>query len=45
MLRDFRYENAAAIAGPADLPSAVRLNAMARYLGILVGPAVGGVIC
>ena len=32
------------IVGPADLPSAVRLNAMARYLGILVGPAVGGVI-
>jgi len=32
------------IVGPADLPSAVRSNAMARYLGILVGPAVGGVI-
>lgn len=32
------------LVGPADLPSAVRLNAMARYLGILVGPAVGGVI-
>ena len=32
------------IVGPADLPSAVRLNAMARYLGVLVGPAVGGVI-
>jgi MFS family permease len=30
------------IVGPADLPSAVRLNATARYLGILVGPAVGG---
>ena len=29
------------IVGPADLPSAVRLNATARYLGILVGPAVG----
>lgn len=29
---------------PADLPSAVRLNAMARYLGILVGPAVGGIV-
>lgn len=29
---------------PAALPSAVRLNAMARYLGILVGPAVGGAI-
>jgi MFS family permease len=26
------------------LPSAVRLNATARYLGVLVGPAVGGVI-
>jgi MFS family permease len=32
------------IVGPADLPSAVRLNATARYLGILVGPAVGGVM-
>src|SRR5262245_39704103 len=32
------------IVGPASLPSAVRLNAMARYLGVLVGPAVGGVI-
>jgi MFS family permease len=32
------------IVGHADLPSAVRLNAMARYLGILVGPAVGGAI-
>ncbi|WP_426414084.1 MFS transporter [Bradyrhizobium ganzhouense] len=32
------------LVGPADLPSAVRLNAMARYLGILVGPAAGGVI-
>jgi MFS family permease len=32
------------IVGPQDLASAVRLNAMARYLGILVGPAVGGVI-
>ena len=30
------------IVGPADLPSAVRLNASARYLGVLVGPAVGG---
>jgi len=29
---------------PSALPSAVRLNAMARYLGVLVGPAVGGVI-
>lgn len=32
------------LVGPADLPSGVRLNAMARYLGILVGPAVGGII-
>jgi MFS family permease len=32
------------IVGPADLPSAVRMNAMARYLGVLVGPAAGGVI-
>lgn len=32
------------IVSPADLPSAVRLNASARYLGVLVGPAVGGVI-
>ena len=32
------------IVGPADLPSAVRLNATARYLGVLVGPAVGGAI-
>jgi MFS family permease len=32
------------IVQPAELPSAVRLNATARYLGILVGPAVGGVI-
>ena len=32
------------IVGPKDLPSAVRLNAMARYLGVLVGPAVCGVI-
>jgi MFS family permease len=30
------------IVGPADLPSAVRLSATSRYLGILVGPAVGG---
>ncbi|HEY4065327.1 MAG TPA: MFS transporter [Burkholderiaceae bacterium] len=28
----------------AELQSAVRLNATARYLGILVGPAVGGAI-
>src|SRR6201985_2438614 len=32
------------IVGPGDLESAVRLNAMARYLGVLVGPAVGGAI-
>ncbi|RQH09183.1 MFS transporter [Bradyrhizobium sp. RP6] len=32
------------LVAPADLPSAVRLNAMARYLGILIGPAVGGII-
>jgi MFS family permease len=32
------------IVGPADLMSAVRINATARYLGVLVGPAVGGVI-
>ena len=32
------------IVGPADLPSAVRLSATARYLGVLVGPAVGGAI-
>jgi MFS family permease len=30
------------IVGSQVLPSAVRLNATARYLGILVGPAVGG---
>jgi MFS family permease len=28
----------------AELASAVRLNATARYLGVLVGPAVGGVM-
>src|SRR5262245_65552012 len=28
--------------GPAELPSAIRLNATARYLAILLGPAVGG---
>ncbi|CAN5323895.1 MFS transporter [soil metagenome] len=32
------------IVGPALLPSAVRLNASARYLGFLVGPALGGLI-
>ena len=30
------------IVGGEDLPSAVRLNATARQLGILLGPAVGG---
>ncbi|MEY4510223.1 MAG: hypothetical protein RLZZ450_2345 [Pseudomonadota bacterium] len=30
------------IAGPEYLTSAVRLNATFRYLGVLVGPAVGG---
>ena len=29
------------IVGPELLPSAVRLNATARYLGVLVGPGVG----
>ena len=32
------------IVGPADLESAVRLNAMARYLAVLVGPGVGAAI-
>jgi hypothetical protein len=32
------------IVGPADLISAVRLNATARYVGVLVGPAMGGFI-
>jgi Transmembrane secretion effector len=32
------------IVGPADLISAVRLNATARHLGVLVGPAAGGFI-
>jgi MFS family permease len=32
------------IAGPALLPSAVRMNATARYLGVLVGPAIGGLL-
>jgi MFS family permease len=32
------------IAGPEHLQSAVRLNATFRYLGVLVGPAVGGAI-
>jgi MFS family permease len=32
------------IVGPSFLPSAVRLNATARYLGVLVGPGVGSLI-
>ncbi|WNG60555.1 MFS transporter [Archangium gephyra] len=32
------------IVGPAHLPSAVRLNATARYLGFLVGPGVGSLV-
>jgi MFS family permease len=32
------------IVGPGDLMSAVRLNAIARYVGVLIGPAVGGAI-
>ncbi len=32
------------IVGPELLPSAVRLNATARYLGLLMGPAIGGLI-
>jgi MFS family permease len=32
------------IVGADDLPSAVRLNATARQLGILFGPAVGGAL-
>jgi MFS family permease len=32
------------IVGPEDLPSAVRLNSTSRQLGILLGPAVGGVL-
>jgi MFS family permease len=32
------------IVGPQNLESAVRLNAMARYLGVLVGPGVGAAI-
>ena len=32
------------IVGPNDLESAVRLNAMARYLAVLVGPGVGAAI-
>jgi MFS family permease len=30
------------IVGPEHLPSAIRLNAMSRYVSMLVGPAVGG---
>jgi MFS family permease len=30
------------IVGPELLPSAIRLNAISRYLSMLVGPAVGG---
>jgi hypothetical protein len=32
------------IVGPSDLESAVRLNAMARYLAVMAGPAVGAAI-
>ena len=32
------------VVGPDDLPSAVRLSATARYLGMLTGPAVGGAL-
>lgn len=32
------------IVGPELLPSAVRLNATARYLGVLVGPGVGSLM-
>lgn len=32
------------IVGASDLMSAVRLNATARYVGVLIGPAVGGMI-
>ncbi|HEX7841486.1 MAG TPA: MFS transporter [Kofleriaceae bacterium] len=32
------------IVGPEALPSAVRLSATARYLGLLVGPGVGSLI-
>ena len=32
------------IVGPAALPSAVRLDATGRYLGVLVGPGVGSLI-
>lgn len=32
------------IVGPGALPSAVRLSATARYLGVLIGPGVGSLI-
>jgi len=32
------------IVGPAQLQSAIRLNATSRYLGLLMGPAIGGAI-
>jgi MFS family permease len=32
------------IVGPSDLESAVRLNAMARYLAVLAGPGIGAAI-
>lgn len=32
------------IVGPGELQSAVRLNATSRYLGLLAGPAVGGLL-
>jgi MFS family permease len=32
------------IVGPAELQSAVRLGATARYLGMLCGPAIGGAL-
>ena len=32
------------IVGPDELKSAVRLNATARYLGVLVGPALGSLV-
>jgi MFS family permease len=32
------------IVGPAELQSAVRLGATARYLGMLTGPAIGGAL-
>ena len=32
------------IVGPSELKSAVRLNATARYLGVLVGPGIGSLL-